>query len=132
MRQLDALINVGGDAAAHGHHHVGAGQVHQLAGLLDDLADTGVQVGLAQGNLGVDDLHGVGLGLVIGVLLHHAGTDGGHGGTEAGANDGSHQVAAEGGTGHLQVTVGHIPVGAVHVQSGALTQELHILGHIHI
>ena len=37
LSQLDAALHILGDAAAHGHHYVGADQVHQLLGSLLDL-----------------------------------------------------------------------------------------------
>ena len=52
--------------------------------------------------------------------------------TEAGADDGGHQVAAEGRTGHLQVPVLHVPLLAVHVQRGGLAQELDVVGHVDV
>ena len=91
-----------------------------------------MDIGLAERESGLHDLHGVGLGLVESVLLHNAGTHGGHAGTETGADDGSHQVTAESRTGHLQVAVLHIPLLAVNVQSGGLTQELDVVGHIDV
>ena len=41
-------------------------------------------------------------------------------------------MTAESRTGHLQVTVLHIPLHGVNVQSGGLTQELDVVGHIHV
>ena len=114
LSQLDAALNILGNAAAHRHDEVSADQVHQLLSGLHHLGDVGVDVLSSQSEAGLHDLNSVGLGLVKGVLLHNAGTDGSHAGTETGADDGSHQVTAESGTGHLQVAVLHIPLLAVH------------------
>ena len=76
--------------------------------------------------------HGLGgVGLVEGLGLHHAGTDGGHLGTVVGADDGGHQMAAEGGTGHLQVTV-VLKLGVVHINGRGGLEEGLVLLHIHV
>ena len=97
------------------------------------IRDRSFHVVLGEGEVGLDDLAGVSLGLVKGVLLHHAGTDGGHSGTEAGADDGGHQVTAESGTGHLQVAV-ILGDGVDHgrSQSGGGAQEVLVLGHVDV
>ena len=56
LGQLDAALDVLGDAAANGDDVVRADQVNQLLRGLDDLDDLGVHVGLAQGEAGLDDL----------------------------------------------------------------------------
>ena len=48
LRQLDAALDILADAAAHGHDHVGADQVHQLLGGLHDLQHLGMHVALGQ------------------------------------------------------------------------------------
>jgi len=132
LGQLDAALHILADAAAHGDDHVGTDQVHQLLGGLDHLHHLGVQVVGGQGKAGLNDLAGVSLGLVESGLLHYAGTDGSHAGTEAGADDGRHQMAAESGTGHLQVGVFHVKLDFVHVQGGAVAQEVHIGVHVDV
>ena len=130
--QLDAALDILADAAANGHDVVRADQVHQLLRGLHDLHHLGVQIALAQLERRLHDLHRGGLRLVIRVLLHNTRTHRRHAGTEPRADDGRHQVAAEGRTGHLQVPVLHVPLLAVHVQRGGLPQELDVVGHIHV
>ena len=132
FRQLDAALDILADAAAHGDDEVRADEVHQLLRRLDHFRDLGLHIRLAQGEGGLFNDAGVGLGLVEGVLLHNARAHRGHAGAEAGADDGGHQVAAEGRTGHLQVPVLHVPLLAVHVQGGSLPQELDVVGHVDI
>ena len=133
LGQLDAGLHVLGDAAAHGDDHVGTDQVDHLLGGLHDLHDLGLHVVGSEGEVGLDDLAGIGLGLVKGGLLHHAGTDSGHGGTEAGADDGGHQVTAESGTGHLQVAVTLLDaVDGSGSQGGGGAQEVLVLGHVDV
>ena len=103
LGQLDALVDILADAAANGDDDIGTDQIDQLLSSLLDAQDLGLDVGSGQLESGLHDLAGIGLGLIEGSLLHNAGTHGGHLGTEAGADDGSHQMAAECGTGHLQV-----------------------------
>jgi hypothetical protein len=131
LSQLDAALDVLADAAAHGNHHVGADQIDQLLGGLLDLQHIHMDVGLVQLHVHVDDLRLRGTGLVIGLGLHDAGTHGGHLGTEAGADDGGHQVTAEGRTGHLQVGV-LLELGVVHVDGGGGLQEGLVLLHVHV
>ena len=65
--------------------------------------------------------------------LHDAGAHRGHLGPVVGADDGSHHVAAEGGTGHLQVAVGGVQLlDAFLRQRGSRTQIALVLLHIHI
>ena len=125
--QGDALLHILGDAAAHRDDDVGADQVHQLVGSLLHAQDLGLDVLSGQAERGLDDLAGVGLGLVEGSLLHDAGADGGHLGTEPGADDGGHQVAAESRTGHLQVAVLVVESLLGQVDGRALGQEVHVL-----
>ena len=138
LSQLDAALDILADAAAHGHDEVGADQVNQLLGSLHDLHYLGLDVGLGEVEGGMQNLHI----LLALALLHNAGAHSGHGGTEAGAEDGSHQVAAEGGTGHLDVA-GHIVVSTVDLhgtqlldalggQSGSFLQEVLVDGHINV
>ena len=73
---------------------------------------------------------------------HNAGAHGGHLRAEARADDGGHQVAAESGTGHLQVAGDvvllaqhHGAVQAIDLllgQSGALLQEVLVDAHVHV
>ena len=117
LGQLDASGNILTDAAADRNDDLGAGQIDQILGRLDDLQNLGLQVGSRQldGMLLDNDL--ISLGLVEGGALHNAGTNGRHLGTEAGADDGRHQVAAECGTGHLQVGA-LIELHVVHIHGG--------------
>ena len=110
-----------------GDDDVGADEVDELLALLDDLDDLGLEVGVVQDDVELLDLDGGGLRLVELGLLHDAGTDGGHLRAEARADDGGHQVAAEGGTGHLQALVLIVPLGLVHVDGGVLAEELDVL-----
>ena len=85
--------------------------------------------GQGRGDLLDHDLGGT--GLIVGLGLHNTGTDGGHLGTETGADDGGHQVTAEGRTGHLQVGV-LLELGVVHIDVGGGAQEVLVLLHIHV
>src|SRR5699024_5031952 len=130
LSDLQTALGVGADTTAHGDNHVGANQVNGLLGGLDDLHQVHVDVFLGQLHVHLlQDGLSSGL-LVVGLGLHHAGTHGGHLRTIVGAHDGGHQVAAKGGTGHLQVGVG-LELGVVHVDGGGGLQEGLILLHIH-
>ena len=118
-------------AAAAGDQDLGVGDVDGLLGLLGHVQDLHVHVVHGQAGVHHDDL-----ALAVGVLLaqlHHAGTDGGHLRTVVPAHDGGHDVAAEGGTGHLQVPVGGVQSGNLLLgEVGGLAQVLLILGHVHV
>ena len=142
LSQLDAALDILADATAHGHDEVGTDQVHQLLGSLDGLHHLGLDVAGRQLESGMQDLNLLGAVGAELTLLHNAGAHGGHGGAEAGAEDGGHQVAAESGTGHLDVT-GDIVILTVDLhgtqlldtllsQRGSLTQEVLVDGHIDV
>ena len=127
LSQLNALLDILADAAADRDDHVCADQIDQLLSGLLNAQDLGLDVLSSQSECGFHDLAGISLGLIEGSLLHNAGTHGGHLRTEAGADDGSHQMAAECRAGHLQVAVFHIELLLGQVDSGALLQEIDVL-----
>ena len=142
FRQLDAAFHVLADAASHGDDIVRADEVHQLFRGLDHFHDFRLEIVLAQGERGLHDFHAVRFRLVKGFLLHHARTDRRHAGTEAGADDGGHEVAAERRTGHLEIA-GNVVLLAhdnrrrqflnfLRRQCGGPFQEIPVLGHIHV
>ena len=129
--QLDALLGVSRDAAADRNDHVSTDQVNQFLGTLLDVQDLDMDVLGGQGGSHVLD-HDLGsASLVKGLHLHNAGTDGGHLRAEAGADDGSHQVAAECRAGHLQVGV-LFELGVVHIDVGGGAQEVLVLLNVDI
>ena len=126
LGQLDALLGVSGDAAAHGDDNVGTDQVNELLGALLDVEHLNMDVVRGQSGSDVLDDDLVSTGLVERLHLHDAGADGGHLRAEARADDGSHQVAAESGAGHLQVGV-LLKLGVVHINVGGGAQEVLVL-----
>src|SRR5574344_790571 len=139
FRQLDAAFDVLGDTTTDGNDEVSANEVNELLGSLDDLNDLSLHVSSFELDVILGDLNGVSLGSVKRGLLHNARTDGSHSGTEARADDGGHQVAAECRTGHLEVA-GHIVIlahdlGSVHLfdllfgERGGAAQEVLVDGH---
>ena len=131
LSQLDALLGVSGDTAADGDDNVSANQVNELLSALLDVEHLNMDVvrGQSGGNVLNDDL--VGTGLVERLHLHDAGADGGHLRAEARADDGSHQVAAKCGAGHLQVGV-LLELGVVHIDVGGGAQEVLVLLNINV
>ena len=73
----------------------------------------------------------LGAGFVKRLGLHNAGAHGGHLRTEARADDGGHQVAAEGRAGHLEVGV-FLKLGVVHIDVRGFAQEVLVLLDIDI
>ena len=75
-------------------------------------------------------------------LLHHAGANRRHRGTEARADDGGHQVTTEGGTRHLQVAIHGMRLAVDHHgaqlldallgQRGGLLQEALVVRHVDV
>ena len=126
LSQLDALVGVGRDAAAHGNNNIGTDQVNELLGALLDVEHLNMDVlsGQSGGDLLNYDLGSTGLVKRLG--LHNAGAHGGHLRAETGADDGSHQVAAESRAGHLQVGV-LLKLGVVHINVGGGAQEVLVL-----
>ena len=108
-------------AAAAGDQDLGLGDVHgRLLGFdgLDELDDELAFIEFRA------EVHDLAFAAEIGrSLRHHAGTDGRHLRTVLGAFDGSHQVAAEGRTGHFELVRLFVDrqLGAVCRQAGAQT-----------
>ena len=132
LSQLDALLGIVCDALADGDDDFRAEQVHDVAGFLDHFQDLGLQPLVVQLDVEQRGLAGGGSGFVERSLLHDAGTDRAHAGTEAGADDGGQQMTAESGTGHLQVDVFHLPLHVIDLQGGAGAQEVEILVHVDV
>ena len=126
LSQLDALLGVSRDAAAHGDDNVSTDQVDELLSALLDVEHLNMDVVGSQSRSNVLDDDLVGTGLIERLHLHDAGADGGHLRAEARADDGSHQVAAESGAGHLQVGV-LLELGVVHINVGGGAQEVLVL-----
>ena len=114
--KLYALLNVLAYAAANGYYEVRADKVYYLLGSLYDLYNLGMHILGSQLDGGTHYLHRVGLLLVELSPAHNARAYGRHCGTEAGAYNGSHKVAAERRTGHLEVTVLHIELHVVYIK----------------
>jgi hypothetical protein len=129
--QGNALFGVRADTTANGNNHISTDQVNQLLSALLDVQDLNMDIVSSQsgGNLLNNNLGSTSFVERLG--LHNAGAHGGHLRAEARADDGGHQVAAECGTGHLQVGV-LFKLGVVHINGGGGAQEVLILGDIHI
>ena len=136
LTEGDALFDIGADTAADGNDNVRAEKVDDLPCGLYDLEDAGLEVGVFEREGRVQDLYRGGPGLVEGSLLHDARTHRRHGRTEARADDGGHQVTAEGRTGHLEVPVKLLAQlvlsDTLFVKCGVFPQEFDICPHIHV
>ena len=105
---------------------VDADQVNELLSALLDVEHLNMDVVGSQSGRNILDDDLVSTGLIERLHLHDAGADGGHLRAEARADDGSHQVAAECGAGHLQVGV-LLELGVVHINVGGGAQEVLVL-----
>ena len=132
-------LNVLADAAAHGHDEVGADQVNQLLGSLHGLGDLGLDVGRPPARR--RDAGSQRPSCTARFFITPGRTVA-IGGTEAGADDGGHQVTAESGTGHLQVAIHGMGLAVDHHgaqlldallgQGGGFLQEALVVGHVDV
>ena len=110
MQLLEAFLAA--NTAATGDEHLRVGDIDFALVNLHILDHTDEELALVEFGFEGDDVT-----LAVGVafhLLHHTRTHGGHLRTMFRTHDGSHQVAAESGTGHHQLTLfGNLQTGTV-------------------